>query len=100
MMQMHASFWIGDMMRFAEAKFGDDAYQLVPECVSENAMDRVIGVSKKVPERDRQETLSFTHHLMALRIKNETLRRALLLRAATERLDTEQFGRVIKEALE
>ncbi len=99
-MQKHSPWWIADMLNFAENQFGEEMWQLVPEDTSESFVGRLIGVGKKYPVRDRETTLSYTHHQMALRIQHPQLRRAILLRAANERINTEDFGRIIKEALE
>ena len=99
-LQKHSPWYIADMLNFAENQFGEEMWQLVPEDTSESFVSRLLSIGKKYPARDREITLSYTHHQMALRIRHPQLRRALLLRAANERMDTENFGRLIKEVSE
>lgn len=87
-------------MRYGSAKFGDDVWQIVPEDASEKLVNRFWSVEEKIPEMDRQEVLSWTHHVMALRVKHPQVRNALLRRAAEDRLDTEEFSKLIQGAME
>ena len=95
-LQRYVSFYIGDAILFGEARFGDDIWQSVPLDVSERMTMRLAGVASKIPPEDRFPTLSWTHHVTALRIEDVKLRRALLRRAAQEGLGTEDFLDLVK----
>ena len=90
-LQRHVPFYIGDAILFGEARFGDDIWQSVPMDASERLTSRLVGVATKFPPEERFPTLSWTHHVTALRIGDPMLRRALLRRAAQEGLGTGEF---------
>jgi hypothetical protein len=90
-MQKYAPWWLGDMVRFGEAQFGDDFWQVPPQDISERMLVRFAGVSRKYNPEDRFPSLSWTHHLYALRIENEILRRSLLRKAESESMTSEDF---------
>ena len=94
-MQRWCSFWIGDMMDIAERRFGDDAWQIPPLQSSASSVERFMGVARKLPPETRAKSLSFQHHLLALRIKEPAVRNALLRRAEQESMNTEEFGKLI-----
>lgn len=99
-MQRWVPWWLGDMVVFGEAQFGDDFWQVPPLDASEGMLDRFAGVARKYPPEERCLSLSFTHHQMALRIKDAVLRRSLLRVAERDQLSTEDFGTLIKQTLE
>jgi len=53
------------------------------------------GVSRKIPPEQRQLALSWTHHLMSLRVSEEKQRAKLLQRAVDEKLGTTEFSKLI-----
>lgn len=62
--QKHSPWWIGDLVVFAEARFGDDFYSLLEfsSGVSTGMIDRYAAVARKVPPSRRRKELSWTHH--------------------------------------
>lgn len=99
-MQKYVPWWIGDSVVFGEARFGDDFWQAVPMDASEKLTQRFGGVSRKIPAEDRVLGLSWTHHVTALRIQHPKLRSALLRRAERDGLDTEAFGKLVRETVQ
>ena len=95
-MQKWAPFWIGDMVLFGEARFGDEFWQVPPMDASRNSIDRFVGVTGKIKPEDRAKTLSFTHHMTAMRIKEPSVRAALLRRAESQMMDTEEFSQLVR----
>lgn len=97
-MQRNVPWWIGDMLAFGEARFGDDIMQCLPEDVSLEMVERFASVSRKFPIGDRNPSLSWTHHVIALRA-NEKLRAALLRVAERERMDTKEFTAYVNQSM-
>lgn len=95
-MQRHANWWLGDLMVSGEAQLGDDVWQAVPEGVSIELLERCAGVSRKYPPDKRNPNLSWTHHVMALRIPNEHVRQAALRQASENGMSTSEFSQSIK----
>lgn len=91
-MQKHVPWWIGDLVVFGEARFGDDFWQVPPESASEKMIQRFAGVSRAFKIDERVPGLSWTHHVTAMRIKSQKLRSALLRHAESEGMDGNAFG--------
>lgn len=95
-MQKWAPFWLGDLVAHGEARFGDDFWQVPPLGTSQNSLERYVGVCRKIPAESRAKDLSFQHHLLALQVKEPTVRQALLRKAERESMNTEEFGKLIR----
>lgn len=98
-MQKYVPWWLGDMVVFGEAQFGDDFWQIPPEGVSEDMLSRFAGVARKYPVSERILGVSWSHHVTALKISNSKLRRALLKIAESERLTSEEFRDYVRNFL-
>lgn len=98
LMQSSVNWWLGDLITFGEARFGDDIWQVVPERVSPGYIDRVVAHSQKIKASDRVPGVSWTHHSMVMKFEPK-VRRALLQKAAEERLDTRQFSEFLKRTV-
>lgn len=98
-MQRWSPWWVGDMVKFGEARFGEEFSQVVPLDYSVASLERFANVARKIPPEDRSKSLSFQHHIISLQVKEPAVRRALLRRAETEMLNTEEFGRLVRGTL-
>jgi hypothetical protein len=96
-LQRYIPWYIGDMINFGEAQWGDDVYQALPIDISEEMATRLSGVAKKYPPNERFASLSWTHHNLALREKDPVLRRGLLKRAVEDSMTTKEFGKYVTE---
>lgn len=96
MMQKYAPWWLGDAVNFGEARFGDVFWQSVPMDASQKMIERFASISRKIPPEERVLSLSWTHHVTALRVEVPAVRRALLRKAENECLDTEQFSKLVR----
>ena len=96
-MQRYVPWWIGDLVNYGEANFGDDVWQVVPMDVSENMVQRFASVAKKYPAEDRVPQVSWSHHVAALSIANKKLRQSLLKKAARDMMDGSAFRELIKD---
>jgi hypothetical protein len=95
-MQKHVPWWIGDLVVFGEARFGDDFWQIPPMDASEKMIQRFAGVSRVFKTSERLPGLSWTHHITAMRIKSPKLRTAFLRQAEEHAMDTQQFSEWIR----
>lgn len=56
-------WWIGDLVRFGEARFGQNFYNaLVGDATVVDMISRHAGVAKQIPPSQRDRELSWTHH--------------------------------------
>ena len=56
-------WWIGDLIRFGEARMGDSFYNvMVPDATVCDMIGRHAGVAKSIPPSQRDGELSWTHH--------------------------------------
>lgn len=90
-MLRNANWWAGDALVFGEARFGDDIWQCVPEWMSEKQCERLMRQSSKVKPSSRVAEVSWTHHSYVQKVSSPILQRSLLSKAATEKMDSEQF---------
>ncbi len=96
-MQRNVPWWLGDMVVQGEARFGDDFWQAVPLNASLSLLERCASVSRKYPPAERFISLSWTHHVIALRVKDPIARRSVLRHAEREQLDGDSFREFITE---
>lgn len=96
-MQRNVNWWLGDLVVYGEAKWGDDFWQCVPLDTSISLLERCAGVCRKYPHEERFPSLSWTHHVHALRVKDKVARRSVLRHAEREGLDGEEFRVLIQE---
>lgn len=69
--QRDIAFWIGDLARYAEARWPDTWQQAFPDWVSPGLIDRCKGVAKAYPkESDRQHEATYTQYMQAARKPN------------------------------
>lgn len=99
-MQRNVPWWLGDMVLWGEAKWGDELWQAVPLDASISLLERCAGVSKKYQPEDRFPSLSWTHHVIALRIKDKVARRSVLRHAEREGMDNDEFRSFITEKID
>lgn len=96
-MQKWVPWWLGDMVVFGEAQWGDEFWQTVPMDASLSLLERCAGVARKYPHGERFPCLSWTHHVVALRIKDRVARRSMLRYAEREQLSGEEFREFLME---
>ncbi len=62
--QKGVNWWIGDIARYAEARWPDKFQQVFPVDISPGLVDRCKGVSKAYPnESDRNELATWSQHM-------------------------------------
>ncbi len=96
-MQKYVPWWLGDMVVFGEARWGDDFWQSIPLDASLSLLERCASVSRKYKPADRVSSLSWTHHVVALRVKDEVARRSVLRHAERGCLSGEEFREFLME---
>lgn len=95
--QKSAPWWIGDLCVFGEAQWGEEFWQAIPADASHGLIDRCTSIARKVPQEERFPSLSFTHHVTAMRIKSPPVRNAMLRLAEQESMSSDEFRDYIKE---
>lgn len=64
LMQRDVTFWIGDLARYAEARWPDTWHQAFPEWVSPGLLARAAGVCRAYPnEEDRQHECTYSQYM-------------------------------------
>lgn len=58
----YSLLWIGDLLNYADSKFGESFAQMVSESWGERTISNIKWVTKKVPLSRRQEPLTFSHY--------------------------------------
>ena len=64
-------WWLGDFLNSAEAIFGEDYTQLVPEGYKEKSLQQFKWVSSKIPPRERRSELSYSHHMEVAKLESD-----------------------------
>lgn len=90
-MQKYIPWWLGDMVVFGEARYGDEFWQAVPLDASISMLERFAGVARKYSQEERNNELSWSHHVTALKIKDPIARRSALRHAARDAMSNEEF---------
>jgi 5'-3' exonuclease len=63
-LQRGVPWWIGDLARYAEARWPEEWYQVFPEWISPGLVERCKGVAKAYPnEADRNSLATWTQHM-------------------------------------
>lgn len=94
-MQKNINWWIGDLVNFGEARWGDELWQAIPEGVSETMIGRFVAMSRKVKPLDRVPSASWTMHSISAKVESN-LRKALLNHAVSEGMETDEFREYLK----
>ncbi len=94
-MQRNINWWIGDLITFGEARWGDDIWQAIPEGASESMIRRYSAQSRIIKPLDRVPSASWTMHSISAKVERN-LRKALLNHAVQEGMDTEEFREYLK----
>lgn len=95
--QKNAPWWIGDLIMFGEARWGDDIWQVVPEGTSEEMIGRYVAHSRKIKPSQRVPAATWTMHSIAAKIKDSSLRKAMLNHAVGESMNSEEFKQYVQE---
>ena len=86
-----SKWWIADLLREAEARFGESAYQVAAGDGPQRAHPlNWIWVASRVPRSRRREELSFRHHVLVAPLELPEQRR-WLQRAVDERLSSREL---------
>lgn len=93
--QRNINWWIGDVITFGEARWGDDIWQAIPEGASESMIRRFAAHSRIIKPLDRVPSASWTMHSISAKVERN-LRKALLNHAVQEGMDTEEFREYLK----
>jgi len=87
-LQRGVNWWIGDLARYAEARWPDTWQQVFPEWVSPGLIDRCKAVAKAYPnEEDRNPLCTWTQHMQ---VANKPNRTELLEEIATQGLTSDE----------
>ena len=97
-MQRNINWWLGDLINFGEARWGDDIWQTIPEGTSESMLGRFVAGCRKIKPTDRVPGASWTMHSICAKVE-PTLRKALLNHGAAEGMETEEFREYIKRMI-
>lgn len=89
-LQRSVYWWIGDFLKYGEAKFGDDIYQAIDDNVSLYLLNRCAAVSREFAPDERNMNLSWTHHQALCGLK-KPMQRALLVQAEENHWDSRQM---------
>jgi len=95
LMQRNINWWVGDLITFGEARFGDEIWQAIPEYASVSHINRTAAQTRKYKPTDRVPAASWTQHTMVASM-GTSVRRALLVKAATDRMNTAEFTEFLK----
>lgn len=95
--QKNAPWWIGDLVMFGEARWGDELWQVVPEGTSEEMIGRYVAQSRKMKPSQRVPAATWTMHSIAAKIKDSSLRKAMLNHAVCESMNTDEFRTYVTE---
>lgn len=91
-MQRHIYWWLGDLMIMGERFHGDDIYQAVHADWSPDLLQRCIAVAAKIPPKDRNPNLSWSHHLAVIKL-DPRMRKIALRRAEEEGWTSGELGK-------
>jgi hypothetical protein len=94
-MQRNVNWWIGDLITFGEARFGDDIWQAMPMNASHGQMTRSAAQARKYKITERVPGASWTQHGMVASF-TPALRKAILRQAVDACMDTTEFSNYIK----
>ena len=62
--QRDIMFWLGDLARYAEARWPDQHFQVWPDWISPGLISRAAGVTKAYPnEQDRQHEATYSQFM-------------------------------------
>lgn len=84
--QRYVNFWIGDIGRIGEARFGESFYQSIGIDLSPDLISRCIAVATKVPPSVRVPSLTWSHH------REVTNLTPLAMKAALEGMERHGIG--------
>ena len=59
--QRYVNFWIGDIAKYGEARFGEKFYQAIGVEASPDLVARCVAVATKVPAQVRRPNLTWSH---------------------------------------
>lgn len=78
-------WWIGDLIAYAERRWGDDYAQLLEHtCLTERQAERYRYVAQSVAPSQRRENLSFSHHEVVAALEPPDQARLLALAEASD----------------
>ncbi len=98
-MQRNIPWWIGDALVYGEARFGDDVYQAFPLDVSVAMVERYAAIARKIKPSQRNTSISYSHHVAAIVIKDDVARSAAMRYAARGGLSSSEFRAYIKDKM-
>jgi len=89
-MQRSVYWWIGDLFKYGEQRFGDDIYQVADDSVSLELVNRCVAVAREFDPTERNMNLSWTHHQVLSGLK-KPMQKALLVQAEENRWDSKEL---------
>ncbi len=91
-------FAVGDLLNFSLDKYGEKAWQLVPEGYSHKWLQNAKWVASRIPapRRTGTDVLDADHYYAVAKLDPDT-QAALLTRAKDEQIDTKTFRQIVKQ---
>lgn len=91
-----SNWWIGDLLVFGEAKWGEELAQFYPEDMAEQTIANCRWVSSIYAKEDRFAQLTWSHHRIAGGL-DYTIRQSALKTAIEDLMSTLEFEKFVKQ---
>ena len=97
--QRASPWWIGDLLNWGDAHFGESFSQVCEGSVSGDQLQRYESVARRVPPQNRRPDLSWSAHAAVARLSNQD-QREMLRRATKLGWNSEQLRVQVRRFLE
>ena len=94
--QKASPWWIGDLLNSGDAAFGEAFSQVCQGFVSGDQLQRYESVARRVPAKNRRESLSWSAHAAVARLASEH-QRQMLKRAEDHGWTSEELRREVQK---
>lgn len=96
--QRASPWWIGDLLNWGDAHFGEAFSQVCEGSVSGDQLQRYESVARRVPPKNRFPELSWSAHAAVARLADQD-QRELLRRAAKQGWTSDQLRKQVRQFL-
>jgi len=97
--QRASPWWIGDLLNWGDAHFGEAFSQVCEGSVSGDQLQRYESVARRVPPKNRCPDLSWSAHAAVARLSDED-QRVMLRRAAKHGWTSDQLRKQVRQFLD
>lgn len=97
--QRASPWWIGDMLNWGDAHFGEEFSQVCEGHVSADMLQRYESVARRVPPENRLASLSWSAHAAVARLPHDR-QRVMLSKAEKYGWSSEVLRRKVRDSLE